>query len=135
MDRFTRKKRSLIMSHVKSRDTKPEILVRRLLHKMGYRFRIYVRTLPGNPDIVLPRHKKIFFVHGCFWHGHKGCKRAQRPASNAAFWNRKIEANIERDTRVRRKLKSLGWRIFVVWQCQTHKQEAIEARIRRFMKN
>src|SRR5688500_15685000 len=104
-DTFTKEQRSKIMSQVKSTNTKPEILVRQLLHRMGYRFRLHRKDLPGKPDIVLPRHHKVIFVHGCFWHGHEGCPRAARPTTNVDFWNTKIDRNVERDVRNRQELE------------------------------
>lgn len=121
------------MSLIKGRETKPEKLVRSLLHGLGYRFRLHDKNLPGKPDIVLPRHKKVIFVHGCFWHGHKQCKRAKRPATHKEFWNKKIDGNIKRDEKVKRQLKTLGWRVLVVWQCQTRNQEELRKRLEKFM--
>jgi DNA mismatch endonuclease, patch repair protein len=132
-DKFTSEERSRIMSRVKGRDTKPEKLVRRLLHAMGYRFRLHRKDLPGKPDIVLPRHKKIVFVHGCFWHGHPSCRRAARPTSNVAFWNTKIDANIERDAVAQRALAMLGWRYLIVWQCETRNLLALTTKLEQFL--
>ncbi len=134
-DRFDREKRSEIMSHIKGKDTKPEKLVRSLLHRMGYRFRLHVDSLPGKPDIVLPRHKKVIFVNGCFWHGHKNCKRASRPQSNAEFWNQKIESNIARDRKNRKELQLQGWSVLVIWQCETKNLTALRNRLAGFMNN
>jgi len=132
-DVFTKGKRSWIMSRVKGRDTKPEIFVRSVVHRMGYRFRIQRRDLPGNPDIVLPRHNKIIFVHGCFWHGHKGCPRSKRPTTNMGFWNEKLDKNVERDKRFRRKLRSMSWKVLVVWQCETRKPDTLLEKLERFL--
>lgn len=132
-ERFTPEERSRIMSLIKGRETKPEKLVRSILHGLGYRFRLHVKNLPGKPDIVLPRHKKIVFVHGCFWHGHKRCKRAKRPATRKEFWNRKIDGNIKRDEKVGRQLKALGWKVLVVWQCKTRNQTELRNRLEKFM--
>jgi len=121
------------MSRVKGRDTKPEILVRSVVHGMGYRFRVHRKDLPGNPDIVLPKHGKVIFVHGCFWHGHKRCPRSKRPSSNKRFWNRKLDGNIERDKRFQRKLRRTGWKVLVVWQCETKKPERLLAKLERFL--
>lgn len=134
-DRFDREKRSEIMSHIKGKDTKPEKLVRSLLHRMGYRFRLHVDSLTGKPDIVLPRHKKVIFVNGCFWHGHKNCKRASRPQSNAEFWNQKIESNIARDRKNRKELQLQGWSVLVIWQCETKNLTALRNRLAGFMNN
>ena len=134
-DKFTPEQRSRIMSRVRGHDTEPEMSVRSLLHKMGYRFRLHVKGLPGQPDIVLPRYKKVIFVHGCFWHGHKGCKRSSRPVSNETFWNRKIDGNIKRDDHSLRTLRSLGWMVMVVWQCQIHNTEKLHQRLERFIQS
>lgn len=132
-DRITPEERSRIMSRIKGRETKPEKLVRSLLHGMGYRFRLHAKNLPGKPDIVLPRHNKVIFVHGCFWHGHKRCKRAKRPATRKEFWNRKIDGNIKRDEKVKRQLRALGWQVLVVWQCQTRDQKKLSKLLDKFM--
>jgi len=132
-DVFSKKKRSWIMGRVKGRDTKPEILVRSIVHRMGYRFRIHCKDLPGNPDIVLPRHRKVIFVHGCFWHGHKGCPRSERPSTNKKFWNTKLDRNVERDKRLRRTLRRMGWKIFVVWECETRAPDTLLRKLGRFL--
>ena len=132
-DVFSKKKRSWIMGRVKGRDTKPEILVRSIVHRMGYRFRIHRRELPGNPDIVLPRHRKVIFVHGCFWHGHKRCPRSERPSSNKSFWNTKLDKNVERDERLRRALRRMGWKVFVVWVCETRAPDKVLRKLGRFL--
>jgi DNA mismatch endonuclease (patch repair protein) len=108
--------RSRIMAAVKSRDTKPELEVRRALHAAGFRYRLHRRDLPGRPDIALPRFKIAVFVHGCFWHGHK-CARGRPPASNKVFWSKKIGANADRDRRNLKALRSAGWKAFVIWTC------------------
>ncbi|MEA3364021.1 MAG: very short patch repair endonuclease [Candidatus Hydrogenedentes bacterium] len=132
-DLFSKTKRSWIMSRVKNRDTKPEIVVRSLVHRLGYRFRIHRRDLPGNPDIVLPKHKKLIFVHGCFWHGHKGCPRSKRPTTNSDFWSRKLDANIERDKKLRRKLRRMGWKVLVVWECETREPHKVLKKLEKFL--
>jgi DNA mismatch endonuclease (patch repair protein) len=132
-DVFSKEKRSWIMSRVKGRDTKPEILVRSFVHRMGFRFRVQRRDLPGNPDIVLPRHGKVILVHGCFWHGHKRCPRSKRPTTNKGFWNKKLDRNIERDKQFRRMLRSMGWKVLVVWQCETRKPEKLLGKLERFL--
>lgn len=134
-DVFSKEKRSWIMSRVKGRDTKPEILVRSFLHRMGYRFRIHRRDLPGNPDIVLPRFGKVVFVHGCFWHGHKACPRSKRPTTNEDFWNKKLDGNIERDKRFRLELRRMGWKVLVVWECETRKPERLLRKLERFLRD
>lgn len=120
------------MSRVKSRDTKPEKLVRRLLHALGYRFRLHRKDLPGKPDITLPKHKKVVFVHGCFWHGHDGCPRATRPTSNIEFWNKKIDSNLRRDSAAQKELNALGWNYFIVWQCQTRNLTMLTNKLEQF---
>lgn len=115
-DSLSREQRSRAMSAVPSAGTSLELYVRRLLFAAGFRFRLHVASLPGRPDIVLPRYRLAIFVHGCFWHGH-ACARGKRPTSNTAFWNAKLDANIRRDKRDRAALKSAGWRSVVIWQC------------------
>src|SRR5258708_13596929 len=107
------------MSRISGKDTKPEVLVRKYLFSQGFRFRKNVKDLNGKPDIVLPKHKSVVFVHGCFWHGHKACRRASIPQTNREFWIRKIGGNIERDKRWVKELRELGWKVLVVWQCPT----------------
>lgn len=132
-DVFSKKKRSWVMSRVKGRDTKPELLVRSIVHRMGYRFRVNRRDLPGSPDIVLPRHHKAIFVHGCFWHGHKRCRRASRPKANELFWNKKLDENIERDRSKLRALRGAGWRVLIIWECETRNPEKLASKLEKFM--
>lgn len=132
-DVFDPEKRSWIMSRVKNRNTKPEIAVRSMIHRMGYRFRLHSPKLPGHPDIVLPRHRKAVFVHGCFWHGHQGCARGKRPATNRRFWNQKISATRERDRQALADLKSLDWEPLVVWECEIRDAEALAEKLERFL--
>lgn len=106
------------MSHVKSKNTKPEVLVRRFLFAHGFRFRLYRKDLPGKPDIVLPKYKTAIFINGCFWHGHKNCKYAKLPETNHEFWLTKINGNIQRDITTSAKLTEMGWRVFIIWQCE-----------------
>jgi len=107
------------MSHIRSKDTEPERIVRRTVHAMGFRYRLQVKSLPGKPDLVLPRHRKIIFVHGCFWHAH-GCHMAQRPpATHKRFWKEKFAKNVQRDQRNLRALWQAGWHVLVVWECET----------------
>lgn len=117
MDHCSKQKRSEIMSRVGQRNTKPELSVRKFLFSQGFRYRINVKKLPGSPDIVLPKYRTAIFVHGCFWHGHS-CRAGHRPRSNTDYWLPKITANIERDARKIAELQKLGWRIFVIWQCE-----------------
>lgn len=132
-DVFSKEKRSWIMSRVKGRDTKPELLVRSFVHRMGYRFRVHRRDLPGNPDIVLPRLGKVILVHGCFWHGHKSCPRSKRPSTHVGFWNKKLDSNLERDKRDRRELRKIGWKVLVVWECETRKPDRLLMKLERFL--
>jgi len=124
LDQFDRVKRSEIMSKVHSYNTTPEIIVRKLLHSMGYRFRLQKRDLPGKPDIVMLKHKTVIFVNGCFWHGCPSCKHASiRPKTNREYWNRKLNRTIKRDKENILELKKLGWRILVIWECETKRKE------------
>src|SRR5262249_38062591 len=119
--------RSRMMSAVRSRDTQPEKRVRNALHQAGFRFRLHRGDLPGRPDIVLPKFRTVVLVHGCLWHGHE-CPRGRRPTSNVAFWNKKLDSNLERDRRNKAALAAAGWRVFVVWEC------SIETEIRRLIR-
>lgn len=118
------------MAAVRSRDTNPERVVRRILHSLGLRFRLQQADLPGKPDIVLGRHATVVLVHGCFWHGHD-CARGKLPSSRREFWLQKLEGNRLRDRRQRRQLESLGWRVITVWECQTKDQRALRRRLAR----
>ena len=111
--------RSRNMSAIKSKNTKPEIKVRKLLHSMGYRFRLHSKDLPGSPDIVLPKYKTVIFVHGCFWHRHENCKYASTPKTRKEFWNKKFTENKKRDSEIQEKIKILDWRSVVIWECET----------------
>ena len=110
--------RSERMRRIPSANTAPEIKVRKALHKLGFRYRLQGKKLPGRPDLVLPRHRAVVFVHGCFWHRHGNCKVASTPKSNTEFWKEKFDRNVARDARVARELENLGWRVFVVWECE-----------------
>jgi len=121
------------MSRIGARDTVPEVVVRSTLHKMGIRFRLHRRDLPGKPDIVLPKHRTVVFVHGCFWHRHSCKKGRSFPRSNTVFWAEKLERNRERDGENRRALEAEGWRVVVVWECQTKdRQRLTELLMRKF---
>ncbi len=106
------------MSRIRSKNTKPEIMVRSLLHRLGFRFSLRHKGLPGRPDIVLPRHKTVVFVHGCYWHRHRGCSNATTPGTRAAFWQKKFESNVARDRRTQNALARCGWKVVVVWECE-----------------
>ncbi|WP_184160771.1 very short patch repair endonuclease [Sphingomonas kyeonggiensis] len=118
MDRISSEKRSANMRAVRNRDTKPEIRVRSILHRAGYRFRLHRRDLPGSPDIVLPRYGTAIFVHGCFWHGHEGCRRSKLPSTRTDFWQSKIGRNKERDETARAALIERGYRVVTLWECE-----------------
>src|SRR5947208_16643148 len=118
MDVLTREQRSYCMSRIKGRDTTPELEVRRRVHALGFRFRLHRTDLPGRPDIVLPRHRKVIFVHGCFWHRHEACRPLKVPRNNSDFWRKKFEANLERDRRAQAQLLELGWKVLIVWECE-----------------
>ena len=107
-----------MMAAVRQKDTGPEILLRQALHRLGLRFRLHRRDLPGTPDIVFPARRSVIFVHGCFWHRHAGCRRATLPATRTEFWTDKFSKNVERDRKVQKTLKKMGWRVFVIWECQ-----------------
>ena len=134
-DVYSRAKRSEVMGKVRGVDTKPELAVRRLLHAMGYRFRLHRKDLPGTPDIVLPARHAAIFVHGCFWHSHQGCKAAARPASNQEYWGPKLDRNVTRDRRNQLALRRLGWRVIVVWECRIKggASRRLSALLRRFL--
>lgn len=122
------------MKAVKSRDTKPEMVVRRLVHRAGYRYRLHRPDLPGKPDLTFPRLKKIIFVHGCFWHKHD-CKRgAREPKENAEYWRRKVGRNKERDARQQEELRTMGWDVLVIWECQLKNRETLGQRITKFLR-
>lgn len=110
--------RSKMMGKVRSKNTEPELLVRSALHRMGLRFRIHRKDLPGRPDIILPRHRLAIFVHGCFWHRHLGCKHASTPNSNVAYWEAKFATTVSRDSRNRASLEQQGWTVVVIWECE-----------------
>ena len=122
-DTLSPEKRSRLMANVHGKDTAIEKKVRSLLHRNGYRFRKHVAGLPGSPDIVLPKYKAAIFVHGCFWHGHSGCRKSRLPTTRAAFWEEKRRANLERDARKISELINGGWRVAVIWQCALEKTE------------
>lgn len=131
-DMFSKLRRSEIMSSIHSRNTKPEIIVRSLLHRLGYRFRLHRADLPGRPDIVLPKYQLAIMVHGCWWHLHQGCPAGRLPTGNRAFWKNKLEANRQRDQRHLRSLKRMGWRTLVIWECQIERRpEEVARRISR----
>ncbi|BDQ38034.1 very short patch repair endonuclease [Pseudodesulfovibrio nedwellii] len=128
-DIFTPEKRSEVMSKIRGKNTRPELFVRSLLHRIGYRFRLHRKDLPGKPDLVLSKYRTVVFVHGCFWHQHDGCKSSGFPKSNQPFWKEKLLRNKARDKRNIAALESLGWNVIVVWECETkvkNKEKLVE---------
>src|SRR5665647_1875389 len=121
--------RSYNMSMIKGKNTKPELLVRQFLHANGYRYKLHDKSLPGKPDIVLPKYKTIIFIHGCFWHGHEGCKKSALPTTNIEFWKGKIAKNIERDKLNISNLHNKGWKVIIVWQCELKNAAIIDNRL------
>lgn len=119
------------MRAVRRAHTKPEIVARRTIHALGLRFRLHAKSLPGSPDIVLAKHRTAIFVHGCFWHRHQGCRYATIPKTRQHFWIPKLQANVERDARKEAQLRELGWRVLVVWECETRDVAVLEERLRR----
>jgi DNA mismatch endonuclease, patch repair protein len=132
MDILSSIERSALMGRIRAKDTKPELCVRSLLHRLGYRYVLHDVRLPGRPDLVFPSRKKVVFVHGCFWHGHK-CGRGFKPKSNSAYWAAKIEANRRRDKRQRCKLRRLGWQELIVWECELGALERMERTAQRLV--
>lgn len=130
--------RSERMSRIKSINTGPELMLRKVLHRLGLRYRLNVRKLPGKPDLTFPRFKTVILVHGCFWHRHQGCNIASTPKSNTAFWTGKFDANVIRDKRVKSELSAMGWRVLIVWECElasVKKAEEAGKRIYRLIKS
>ncbi len=133
MDIVSPEKRSQMMAGIKGKNTKPEMVVRKLVHAMGFRYRLHRKDLPGSPDLVVPRLKKVIFVHGCFWHRHPGCRFAYTPKSNARFWLDKLEGNTRRDALVLKALDGLGWDVLIVWGCEVGDLPALARRVRSFL--
>ena len=127
-------RRSEIMSRIRAKGTKPELIVRSAAHGLGHRFRLHVRDLPGSPDLVFPGRKLALFVHGCFWHRHRGCTCASRPKSNVEFWKGKFKNNVARDKRVRRELEEMGWRVAIVWECETANPESLRKELKELLR-
>lgn len=125
--------RRRLMANVRSADTKPELIVRRTAHALGYRYRLHVRSLPGSPDLVFSRKKKIVFVHGCFWHRHEGCSRTTFPKTRADYWNAKFLANVARDAAQATVLRGLGWSVLTIWECETRNRFLLQQMISNFL--
>ena len=134
MDTITPSQRSKLMGRVRCKNTWPEITVRSILHRLGYRFRIHQKHLPGTPDIVLPKHHKTILIHGCFWHGHT-CKFGAKPKSNEAYWYSKIESNQIRDMRNIKELTEAGWQVLVLWECEIRDVDEVRKRLQSFVEN
>src|SRR6266478_6594118 len=130
-DRLTRERRSWNMSRIRGRNTRPERVVRQLLFSLDYRFRLQRKDLPGRPDIVLPKYRTVIFVHGCFWHRHRGCTFSYSPKSNTEFWSAKFSGNVKRDKVNQQKLRALGWTVLVVWECELENAERLKAKLNR----
>ena len=132
-DVLTPEQRSRCMSAIRSKNTKPEMIVRSVTHCMGYRFRLHRKDLPGKPDLVFPRRRKAIFVHGCFWHQHPNCRFATRPATRAEFWAEKLDGNVARDEKHITALQELGWKVGVVWECEIRDLQRLELELRAFL--
>jgi DNA mismatch endonuclease, patch repair protein len=132
MDTLSKEKRSWNMSRIKGKNTRPEILVRSLLHRLGYRFRLHRKNLPGKPDIVLPKYKTVIFVHGCFWHRHENCKYAYSPKSRVDFWKEKFAGTVKRDKQHIKQLNEMGWRVEVIWECETNDQNRLKKKFSKY---
>jgi DNA mismatch endonuclease (patch repair protein) len=133
VDHISAVQRSALMARVRGRNTRPEIAVRSIVHRLGFRFRIGSARLPGNPDLVLPRHRKVVFVHGCFWHQHVGCPRSARPRSHREFWNAKLDRNVQRDQEVIARLATERWSVLIIWECELKDSAAVTAKLQRFL--
>ncbi|WP_417319569.1 very short patch repair endonuclease [Emcibacter sp.] len=136
-DQLSPQHRSWNMSRIRAKDMKPEMLVRRLVHSMGYRYRLHRKDLPGKPDLVFPGRRKVIFVHGCFWHQHNdpACKISRKPKSNQEYWLNKLERNIIRDAEHQTRLQELGWDILVIWECEVKARHGLEERLRNFLED
>lgn len=133
MDIVSPEKRSRMMAGIKGKNTKPEMVVRKIVHAMGFRFRLHRKDLPGSPDLVFPSLRRVIFVHGCFWHHHPGCKFAYTPKTNAQFWLAKLEGNTRRDALALKMLDALGWEVLIVWECEISDQSALALKLNSFL--
>ena len=132
-DVLTKKQRSFNMSRIRGKDTKPEMIVRSMVHRMGFRFRLHGKGLPGKPDLVLPRHEKIIFIHGCYWHMHRCRFGRVVPKTNTEFWQTKRQGNVDRDRRNRRSLRRAGWQVLVIWECWTRDEQKTREKLEAFL--
>jgi len=130
VDTLSRERRSWNMSRIRNKNTRPELLVRSLLHCSGFRFRLHKKSLPGKPDIVLEKHRTVIFVHGCFWHRHKGCPDATTPKTRTTFWEKKFKDNTGRDKSVVKDLCNAGWKVIIVWECETKRPDELRERLK-----
>ena len=135
VDRLSQERRSALMSRIRGRDTQPELVVRRTVHQMGYRFRLHRRDLPGTPDLVFPSRRIALFVHGCFWHSHRGCPKGRAPKSNLGYWRPKLQQNKKRDRRKAERLRRLGWRVVILWQCELKDQDNLRTLLRDILES
>ncbi|MDN7467988.1 DNA mismatch endonuclease Vsr [Burkholderia orbicola] len=133
LDSLTPTERSERMSRIKGKNTKPELVVRSLIHRAGYRYRLHGKDLPGSPDMVFPKRRKVIFVHGCFWHRHEGCRLARLPKTRLDFWRPKLDANAARDKEAERRLAELGWKVMIIWECEVKDEAALMPRIGAFL--
>jgi len=133
MDKLSKERRSANMARIRSKDTTPELALRKLIHGLGYRFRLHRRDLPGKPDLVFPSRKKVIFVHGCFWHQHPGCREGRVPGSRLEYWGPKLQRNQQRDALAQASLEEQGWRCLVVWECELKEISAALRRVRKFL--
>jgi len=133
LDNFTKEQRSRCMSRIKSKDTKPEIIVRKTLYKLGFRYGLYKEDLPGKPDIIFLKKKIAIFVNGCFWHQHEGCKRKSSPKTNTEYWEKKLKKNVENQNKSIISLRKTGWKVFIIWECETKDSTLLEKRIKEFL--
>jgi len=133
VDSLSPAERSSIMARVRSKNSRPELLVRKVVFGLGYRYRLHAKELPGRPDLVFRKRGKVIFVHGCFWHRHAGCSLARLPKSRLDFWLPKLEGNRKRDRRLKRELAKRGWKVLTVWECQVKNVERLRETVRRFL--
>lgn len=133
MDGMDAAARSALMGRIRGVDTGPEMAVRRAAHRLGYRFRLHCRSLPGRPDIVFPSRRAAIFVHGCFWHRHEGCRKASTPKTRVEFWEAKFARNVERDAEVQQRLRAAGWRVLVIWECEIGRNGDLDRTLREFL--
>ena len=135
MDKITPEHRSWNMGRIRSRNTSVELTVRSLLHRLGYRFRLHRKDLPGKPDIILPKHKTVIFVHGCFWHHHNECKYAYTPKTRVIFWENKFRENKKRDSKNKNELEAIGWNVIVIWECELDNPESVAMKLEENIKS